>query len=128
VGHLRQLGHVLQHQRLLKLRGVYVAEIDIGIWTQRHNSAAWVRFKSELAQVSLKYGVPWQLPTLPAGDAEHVPEEGWLGCHEEGQAGADPEQHHEPEQDADQAYGIRNQATFIYKRQYTHPGRRTPTV
>ena len=65
--------------------GDYLAEIDIGIWEEKLNDdnwAAWVRFKSELAQVSLKYGGSMSNchGTTRAGDAEHVPEEmggGW---------------------------------------------------
>ena len=59
VGNLRQLGHLLLHQRLIQAVDDYLAEIDIGIWEEKlddDNWAAWVRFKSELAQVSLKYG------------------------------------------------------------------------
>ena len=65
--------------------GDYLAEIDIGIWEEKLNDdnwAAWVRFKTELAKVSLKYGGSMSNchGTTRIGDAELVPQEmggGW---------------------------------------------------
>ena len=65
--------------------GDYLAEIDIGIWEEKlddDNWAAWVRFKTELAKVSLKYGGSMSNchGTTRIGDAELVPQEmggGW---------------------------------------------------
>ena len=92
--------------------GDYLAEIDIGIWEQQlddDNWAAWVRFKREIAQVSLKYGgsISNCHGTTRAGDAELVPRGDGrrLGRHEEDQADARSEQHHESRQ-ADARRGV----------------------
>ena len=65
--------------------GDYLAEIDIGIWEEKLDDDgwdAWIRFKTDIAKVSLKHGGSMSNchGTTRIGDAELVPEEmggGW---------------------------------------------------
>jgi glycolate dehydrogenase FAD-linked subunit len=63
----------------------WLVEIDIGIFEERlddENWAGWIDFKSEITEVTLKYGgsISNCHGSTRVGDAEHVPEEmggGW---------------------------------------------------
>ena len=109
--------------------GDYLVEIDIGIWEEELNDENWAAGclqdrtgpgdTKAGGSMSNCHGTPGRgRRTRARGDGRR------LGCHEEDQADARPEQHHGPGQ-ADARRGGRKRTRgvrkFLYKQQYTRP-------